>query len=201
MYIGNYVQWRAHSIWRNGALLLETAPADNATMIQQMYASAGISYPKFFKMDMLSKAAFVAAALTVPEEVQENKDHIATVFSTASGCLDVDRKFEESRQTLASPALFVYTLPNIMLGEICIRYGFKGEQMCTVSEQADPAWFAFYVADLLQRRGTSACLCGHVEATATQLEATLLWITKEEKNAVLPFNRDNLAAVFNPTIS
>ena len=115
-------------------------------------------------MDLLSRVAFLASEMIIPEAVTESKDHIATILSTTSGCIEVDKKFEESRQTLASPALFVYTLPNIMLGEICIRNGFKGEQMCTIAENADADWFDFYVGDLLQNRDSEACLCGHVEA-------------------------------------
>lgn len=198
LYIGNYVQWRGKRLWRNGRELYRLTAGPAQETVLQAYKTAGLSYPKFFKMDLLSKAAFVAAALTVPEPVQENKDHIATVISTASGCLDVDLKFEESRQQLASPALFVYTLPNIMLGELCIRHGFKGEQICTVCETPDLSWLQFCISDLLAHRGTEACLCGHVEATADGLEATLLWVGKHATPETLPFGRNSLHQVFNP---
>jgi hypothetical protein len=160
-----------------------------------IYQQAGISYPKFFKMDLLSRLAFLSSEMIIPDSVQESKDRIATVISTTSGCLDVDKKFDESCQTLASPALFVYTLPNIMLGEICIRNGFKGEQMCTIAEDADADWFDFYISDLSQNRGTEACLCGYVEATDHRLSATLLWVSKVP--SALPFNVSNLKQIFN----
>lgn len=178
MHIQHYIQWRQQKVTRDGQLLLTTEEQDAQAIPQDLYRQGGIQYPKFFKMDPLSRVALLATEWLLPPEVTIDRNKVATVLSTASGCLEVDKRFEESRQTLASPALFVYTLPNIMLGEIDIRHGFKGEQMCTVSEQANPAWFDFYVTDLLQRQGSEACLCGHVEAASDVISATLLWVVK-----------------------
>ncbi len=184
---------------RDGHLLYETAEQDIHAIALALYQQSGIGYPKFFKMDILSRVAFLAAEWALPIALTVDRDKTATVLSSASGCLEVDHRFDESRQTLASPSLFVYTLPNIMLGEIDIRHGFKGEQMCTISESADPAWLDFYVSDLLQHRGTEACLCGHIEAAADKLSATMLWVSKDrpaDGNA-LPFHLPVLEQIFN----
>lgn len=152
-------------------------------------------------MDPLSRVAFLAAELLVAGIPVADKHKVATVLATSSGCLEVDKKFEESRKELASPALFVYTLPNIMLGEIDIRHGFKGEQMCTVSGQPDPEWLLHYVTDLLQHRGTEACLCGYVEATAQTINATLLWVDQTHTGGT-GFDLTTLISLFNlsPTL-
>lgn len=199
LYVQHYIQWRQQKVMRDGQLLLATEEQDALAIPQDLYRQAGIQYPKFFKMDPLSRVAFLAAEWLLPAGMASDRSKVATVLSTASGCLEVDRRFEESRQTLASPALFVYTLPNIMLGEIDIRHGFKGEQMCTVSERADPAWFDFYVTDLLQRQGTEACLCGHVEAATDVLSASLLWVVKTPAamDKALPFHLPVLEQIFN----
>lgn len=161
-----------------------------------LYQKSSISYSKFFKMDILSRVAFLSAELLSPYEARD-KESIATVISTASGCIEVDKKFEESRQTLASPALFVYTLPNIMLGEICIRQGFKGEQICTIEALANYNMMHFQVTDLTQHRGTSACLCGHVEATEQGISVQMLWVSQEQETEMaLPFTLDNLQKIF-----
>jgi hypothetical protein len=198
LYIHHYIQWNGDTVTRNGTLLYRADERDPQEIAINIYKQTGINYPKFFKMDLLSRVAFLASEMIIPKEIQEDKDHIAAVISTTSGCLDVDKKFDESRQTLASPALFVYTLPNIMLGEICIRNGFKGEQMCTIAEDANAEWFDFYVGDLLQNRGTEACLCGYVEATEHKLSATLLWISKIP--SALPLSASNLKQIFNSGI-
>jgi hypothetical protein len=198
LYIHHYIQWASNTVKRDGTLLYHTDEQNPHDIAVNIYKQTGINYPKFFKMDLLSRIAFLASEMVIPEIIRENKDHIATVISTTSGCLDVDKKFDESRQTLASPALFVYTLPNIMLGEICIRNGFKGEQMCTVAENADADWFDFYISDLLSNRNTEACLCGYAEATEHRIKATLLWVSKVP--SALPFNISNLKQVFNSGI-
>ncbi len=203
MYIRHYIQWQQQQVVRDGRLLLTTEEEDSERIPEAVYRQAGLSYPKFFKMDPLSRVAFLATELLLPGTITEDKNKVATVISTASGCIEVDKKFEESRQSLASPALFVYTLPNIMLGEIDIRHGFKGEQMCTVSEKPNPSWLSFYAGDLLQHRGSKACLCGHVEAAAGVVSATLCWVSLSPSAAGLnlAFNLQNLEAIFSHSLT
>jgi hypothetical protein len=195
LYIQQYLQWKNKEIWLNGQAYLQSEETSALAIAVAAYKKTTVSYPKFFKMDMLSKVAFVAASIVLPEPITANSNHVAVVISSKSGCLEVDKKFDESRADIASPALFVYTLPNIMLGEICIAKGFKGEQMCTLSPEPDAAWLAFYVNDLLQNRGTEAVLCGHAEATEHGIEAVLVWVNKEP--SALPFHQQNLKTIFS----
>ncbi|KAA5534901.1 hypothetical protein F0919_09885 [Taibaiella lutea] len=194
LYIQQYLHWRDNKVMLNGNLLFELAPSTAVDSCMDFYNKAAITYPKFFKMDLLSKAAFLSANTVLPKEIEEDRLKIATVLSSKSGCLDVDKKFRESQADIASPALFVYTLPNIMLGEICIANGFKGEQMCTLTDETDCDWFDFYINDLIKNRGTEAALCGHVEATASGIEALMIWVNKQTCNIL--FNLQNLSAIF-----
>jgi hypothetical protein len=66
-----------------------------------------------------------------------------------------------------------------MLGEICIRHGFKGEQLCMVSERFDAEEISFWVSDLLEKRGMDACLCGWVDAEGDQKDVCMVWVSKE----------------------
>lgn len=147
---------------------------------EDLYRELGCNYLKFFKMDPLCKWAWLATELLVSHNGQVlyhglDNNRVALVLQTTNGCLEVDKKYQETLATIPSPALFVYTLPNIMLGEICIRHGFKGEQACLVNEAFDSEELTTWVADLLERRGMEACLFGRVDATRNATDITLFW--------------------------
>jgi hypothetical protein len=182
--INNCVRITGREATRNGKALLSLNEGE-ALLPEDLYRSLQFSYPKFFKMDMLCKWAWLGAECVLGSEgkfLYEGMDRnkVAVVIFTSSGCLEADRKYQQSIKTIPSPALFVYTLSNIMLGEICIRHGFKGEQLCMVSEAFDPAEMYFWVSDLLNNRGMDACLCGWVEAEGDRKDVCLFWVGKEE---------------------
>ena len=144
-----------------------------------LYKAIQGNYLKFFKMDRLCKWAWVAAECLFPAAESLaglDKNRIAVVLGTSHGCMDVDKRYLEGI-AMASPALFVYTLPNIMLGELCIRHGFKGEQLCTVSEKFDADEMYFNVSGLLSR-GMDTCLCGWVDVFDDHYDACLFWVAK-----------------------
>lgn len=194
-YINGSIRWQNGRIELDNEVIFSSDESDTEKLPQIVYENSGIHYPKFFKMDLLSKVAFLSTELllrNVHAAQQYNKERIAVVLTTAQGCLEVDKRYEESRQTFASPALFVYTLPNIMLGEICIRNGFKGEQACNISESEDAAFLDFYVNDLLNNRNMEACLCGFADATDTHIYCTLRWVDKKELSDSIVFNKNNI---------
>lgn len=152
-----------------------------AMIAEEVYRAMQMNYPKFFKMDMLCKWAMIGAEYLLKsddaylyEGIEKTK--IAVVLMTKNGCLDVDKKYLETTKTIASPALFVYTLPNIMLGEICIKHGFKGEQLCFVSEEYDKNEIIFWVNDLMNNRGMEACLFGWVDASGSNVCVEMYWV-------------------------
>ena len=61
------------------------------------------------------------------------------VFANSNSSLDVDIKHNASiadkEKYFPKPAVFVYTLPNIMLGELSIRHLLRGENIFFVSEK------------------------------------------------------------------
>lgn len=177
--IAHYICISKGKVLRNGKLLTDELVATP----DELYKLIGASYPKFFKMDILCRWAWSASeALLIYNGLSLytdlNKNQVAVVLATADGCIEVDKRYNETTATIPSPALFVYTLPNIMLGEICIRHGFKGEQACVVNESFNSEELFFWVNDLLENRGMEACLCGWVNATSTEQDICLFWVTK-----------------------
>ena len=147
---------------------------------EEIYRTIQMNYPKFFKMDVLCKWAMIGAEYLLKKEEGYiyqgiDKEKVAVVLITKNGCLDVDKKYLESTKTIASPALFVYTLPNIMLGEICIKHGFKGEQLCIVQDDFDKEELNFWVNDLLKNRGMEACVYGFVDASEYGVKVEMEW--------------------------
>jgi len=186
-------------IIKDRALVLKAENTLQPLSAESVYRSMQFSYPKFFKMDLLSKWAWLAAEalLTENDKVVSNqldKTKIAVVLATSHGCLDVDRKYQQSIQTIPSPALFVYTLSNIMLGEICIRHGFKGEQACLVSESFDSDEMHFWVNDLLSNRGVDACICGWVNTANGDPDVAMFWVERNEDG--LPFSSAALQDIY-----
>jgi len=150
---------------------------------EDLYTALGCAYPKFFKMDLLCKWAWVAAEYLLTENGMPvyagiPGEKIAVVLFTGSGCLEADKKYYDTLNTVPSPSLFVYTLSNIMLGEICIRHGFKGEQLCMAAEGFDSGELLFWAEDLLRHKGMDACLCGWVDVTGMAPDIDIRWMTR-----------------------
>lgn len=151
-----------------------------------LYRNMNLSYPKFFKMDDLCKWSFLGAEMLLGES--ENRlykdmepDGISIVLATSSGCLQVDKKYAETMTTIPSPGLFVYTLPNIMLGELSIRHGFKGEQLCLVQARMNEEELRLAAEDLVLNRGMQAVLYGWADVTGGKPEIHFWWLSKNSK--------------------
>jgi len=177
MVVNHWVVINRDVIARDNVLL----PLPEHHTPEQVYTALECSYPKFYKMDKLCKWTLVAAEYLFAKndllyhEIDKNK--IAVALATSHGCIDVDKRYFDGI-AVPSPALFVYTLPNIMLGEISIRHGFKGEQLCMVSEAFDSEELYFSVHRFLDQGGMDACLCGWADAADDAYDLYLLWVTK-----------------------
>ena len=105
----------------------------------QLYRQEVGDYPKFFKMDTLSRLGILLTERLVAgesERFQPREDRAVLVFSR-EGCLANDRHYVASMEDFPSPSLFVYTLPNIVAGEISIRNKYAGETSAFVLENYD----------------------------------------------------------------
>lgn len=167
---------------RDGQYLFDLSRIGTDDIPAYLYKSLDLSYPKFYKMDRISKLGFLAAELLMQVvDSSINKDKVALLLTTADGCREIDEKFEASRSEIPSPALFVYTLPNIVAGEICIRNGFKGEQMVWVATEEDKRMSDIYMSTLFSKGDTDACIVGFINAYQDDLRCELRWVEEGNK--------------------
>lgn len=150
----------------NGQTVYVNYDEPTDVFLKAIYKNMELVYPKFYKMDLLSKAAFIvveALKSANPHIAKYADDEIALFFSNKHSSADTDYKFLDSYENGSSPgpALFVYTLPNILIGELAIRNKWYGENLCTVTPHFDASFFADYTKILLARNA-KACLCGWV---------------------------------------
>ncbi len=145
----------------------ESAPFN--TFAKEVYYAMAPSYSKFFKMDELCKLAFLSTELLLKDqEISRNSDgsDIALVLANKDSSVASDKKhvaaIRDKETFFPSPAVFVYTLPNIMLGEICIRHQITGENTCFIMDDFDSKLVYDYVVRLFQKEFYSHCITGWV---------------------------------------
>lgn len=94
-----------------------------------LYKSLAVDYPKFYKMDMLCRLGFLATEILLKDKALEENTTII-LFNRSSSEVS-DKKYiatiSDEKAYYPSPSVFVYTLPNIVLGEIALRHGLHGE--------------------------------------------------------------------------
>jgi hypothetical protein len=143
-----------------------------------------VGYPKFYKMDNSSKLGFLASELLLKDlrlSDQYAPEEISLVLANSHGSLDTDLKYFETTKTMASPALFVYTLPNIVAGEICIRHKIKGENAFFVTPKFEIRQMRDYVEMVLASRKLCACIAGWVNVMGSQHDVFLYLVEKNNK--------------------
>lgn len=125
-------------------------------------------YPKFYKMDPLCKLGFLAAEqLLSGEEV--DPERTAVVIVNRSGSLADDLAYQATIQQktaeeyFPSPSVFVYTLSNIVTGEIAIRHGIYGETSCYILDEKDPQLIDQLILATFHDQGIDSIIGGWVE--------------------------------------
>jgi hypothetical protein len=173
----------------DGDVVFERSPVNEATWAKQLYNYLGLDYSKFYKMDRLAQFGFLAT-----EGVKKvnagisayNDDEIALLFANSESSADTDDRFEKSYNTdgMPSPSLFVYTLPNIVLGELAIRNKWYGENMFFVFPKFNPTFFKGYT-NVLINKGARAVLNGWVSLAEDKVDVLLFLIEKGEEGEMI----------------
>lgn len=194
VFVANYTSFK------NGVLKIQNQNKIQLSHnLNECYELLKMDYPKFFKMDNLSKLVMICCEKLLSVETLHTIDlnSAAIVFTTADGCLETDEKYWASTNNSPSPALFVYTLPNIAVGELSIRYKMKGETATFISENFNVKFQTDYVHLLFQNKKIKACVAGWANFYGGNAEA-FFYLALQNQND-LPLNAPNIQNIFEET--
>ena len=190
-------------VYKNGKAVFKNRDAGAEDLLLYVYQHFGIKYPKFYKMDNLSKLGWLAAEILLQDKFDAAKyqpEDVGLILANANSSLDTDVRYYETAKQIASPSLFVYTLPNIMTGEICIRHNFKGENAFFIFEKFDAGFIQEYVNNLLNNDTLQACICGWVELLENQYKTVLFLVEKKsDADKAMPsdlFTTENILKIY-----
>ena len=179
-------------------------PPTPADFLKSAYRRLSIQYPKFFKMDNLSRLAFLSTEILLKDLNITSlypSEKIGMILFNSSSSLETDEKHQESINDrgnyFPSPSVFVYTLPNIMTGEIAIRHKIKGENAVFITETPDPQTIFHLVSELFSSNRVSCCITGWVEAYHERLSSCLMLVENEEMAKSSSEDAENI--IFDPS--
>lgn len=157
-----------------------------SALLTELYRNHIGDYPKFFKMDTLSKLGFIASELLLNIEGDrsfEPREDRAVILFNRNASLQADTHYQSTIQDpgsfFPSPAAFVYTLPNIVTGEIAIRNKYFGETSFIVIDDYDEQIIMKNLDIAFQDPMTTSIIGGWVDCSDEEhFEATLFLVYK-----------------------
>jgi 3-oxoacyl-(acyl-carrier-protein) synthase len=198
----------------NGSIVFKKEAVDPTEFLKSSYRELKISYPKFFKMDNLCKLAFLSAEVLLKDaglSTRYSPEETGMIIQNSSSSLETDEKHQESISDrgnyFPSPSVFVYTLPNIMTGEIAIRHKIKGENAVFISGKPNSHAIYQFVDELFASKRVSCCITGWVEAYHDRLSSCLMLVENEEKansftqpEEIIIFDPSNIERIFKEVL-
>ena len=159
--------------------------AEGAEKLVELYRTHVGNYPKFFKMDPLCRLGFVASEMLLNQENPRKydcEDRAIVLFNRSASLADdsaYQKTIRDPEDYYPSPAVFVYTLPNIVTGEIAIRNHYHGETSFYVLPEKDENIMNQIFMSTFQDRDIKSILGGWIDAEdESHLDAELYLLMK-----------------------
>jgi hypothetical protein len=198
-YITSSCKIKGGAVFKDGQRIFGNKGIDVFDFLLSVYQHFQLNYPKFYKMDNLSKLGWLASEILLKDSLKKDNyqpEEVGVVLANSNSSLDDDIKYFDSVKDIASPSLFVYTLPNIVIGEICIRNHFKGEHAFFIQDTFDAGFIAQQVNYLLDKNILKACICGWVDVLGQDYKANLFLVEKQKSGNSLSFSAENMDNIF-----
>ena len=164
-------------------------PKYGSELLTDLYRREVGDYPKFFKMDTLSKLGFLASELLLNAEGDrtfEPREDRAVIFFNRNASLQAVTHYQSTIQDpdnfFPSPAAFVYTLPNIVTGEIAIRNKYFGETSFKVIEDYDEEIIIKNLENAFQDPITTSIIGGWVDCSNENIFEADVFLMKKKLN-------------------
>lgn len=145
-------------------------------------------YPRFYKMDKLCRLGFVASELLLQSEGLERYiecDNRAIILFNHFSSVLSDKKYQESIQAaegfFPSPSVFIYTLPNIVCGEIALRNHYHGETSFYILPRISEEQIHEVVSASFLDKSTSTMITGWIDYLADDVYMANLKIVERKQ--------------------
>jgi len=183
-YITAHCKIEKNQISLNGETVFHSEDLSFQDFSKKAYQQLELNYPKFFKMDNLSKLAFLASEIILKGNLEsETENNVALLFANKSSSLDTDVKYQKSisdkKEYFPSPAVFVYTLANICMGEISIKNQLKSENCFFIFDAFNSQFMADYGNLLLKTGKAEKVLCAWTELYQEEYQVFMCLVSKE----------------------
>lgn len=169
----HHVRITPNGAWLDEKLLSLIGERGEKSLLTSIYKQLINDYPKYYKMDGLCRLGFVASELLLQAEKAESevdnsvtKERAIILFNHTSS-ISSDKRYlasiADKDNFFPSPSVFVYTLPNIVTGEIAIRNGYHGETSFYILPQRDEKQMNEVIYTAFVDRKTKSVLTGWLD--------------------------------------
>jgi len=201
MEIKAYSRITADKMVVNGSTVYSSSDGENINLTD-LYRHLGIDYPKFFKMDNLCKAGFLGAETIIRDAgmdtVTPKKDCDIVLFNSTSSLDDdiaYNNTIEDDANYFPSPSVFVYTLANIVTGEIAIRNKIMGESSFYVLKEFSSSIIYSVVKETAQETSANAVLCGWADFLNNTPDVLLMLLQRTDDGKI-QFTAENINKLY-----
>jgi len=196
-YINSAFSLKEDCIFWDGEIESMLAPTKLPAQLDAMYKKLVKDYPKYYRMDGMAKLVFILGDLLCERtgicEKYAGED-IAIALFNSSGSYPSDLIHSEAIKegfAGASPSNFVYTLPNVGVGELCIKRKITGETIFLIEDNFSEDRMSELAELYIGQKKCKAIIIGWVEPTQSEGNHLLL-ISEEESGLALPNTAENI---------
>ena len=202
--ITKHIRIKNNQIKIDGEVVYNMLDISANDFFKSVYRANKLKYLKFFKMDELCKLGFLATELLINNtDILEkyNSDEIALIYANSNSTNYTDTEFYKTIKSnsdfFPSPGLFVYTLPNIIIGEVCIKHKIKGESAFFIQKHYQPEFLIDHINSMFTDNKTRMSIGGWIDFTKNEYDAFLYIAEINKDKYICSHNSDNINKLFN----